>query len=248
MTTPGRPPSPPGREADGRPGALVVLVGLLALLLVVWSVAIVLEGDDGDGAAPIGPLPGGRTEAVLGAVGSGAPALAVVGDSILHGAVEELEVRLGDAWELRVDAVSGATAAQQVDAAVELAALEPPADQLVVDLGTNDVTGGVALAESVDAIERIMASHPQARCVHLVTVTDRRRDAEGITRWPEAEELNAALRGLTSDPRVRIVDWADLLRQADGAEPALLVDLVHPSPAGNEVLVDAIAESVEACG
>jgi len=257
------PGSSPEPASPRRTPALATLVGVLALLVVVW-VGIVAAGGGDDDAAPQGPQGAAGTGTVPtedgadsppadGVAATGAdgdrPALALIGDSIFFGAAGVLEDRLGDAWELRLHAVPANTTRDQVPAALEVAAEEPPVEQVVVNLGTNDVTGQRPLDESVAALTDIVAAYPDARCIHLVTVTDRRRDDGRVERWPEAEALNAAWRGVAaSDPRIRVVDWADILRLADGSEPVLLEDEVHPSPAGDDALVDAVAASVEACG
>ncbi|MCD9623874.1 SGNH/GDSL hydrolase family protein [Rhabdothermincola salaria] len=261
-------PGSPPESAPPRRTPVLALLGALALLVVIWVGVAVVGGDDeaepsaGEtGAADVAAdvVAEGGAGASEGEEGDGAvtvlgadgdrPALALIGDSIFFGAAAVFDERLGDGWELRLHAVPGNTTREQVAGALEVAAAEPPVEQVVINLGTNDVTSLRPLDESTAALTEIVAAYPDARCLHLVTVTDRRRDEGRIERWPEAEALNAAWRGIAaSDPRIRVVDWADILRRADGSEPVLLEDQVHPSPAGDEVLVEAIAESLAGCG
>jgi lysophospholipase L1-like esterase len=175
------------------------------------------------------------------------PAVAIVGDSITAWGAGPLEERLGVAWDLRIEAVAGHTVADQLGAARTLADEQPPAAQLVVNLGTNDALLAVPTASSLDALAQMLDAYPDVRCIHLVTVTDRWRQRGTREPWPEARALNEGLRTFGTDPRVRIVDWAARLEAADADGTSLLLDDVHPNDAGNVVLADLIGASLATC-
>jgi lysophospholipase L1-like esterase len=174
--------------------------------------------------------------------------VAMLGDSIFHGAEETIQARYGDEWDMEFDAVPGATTTDQLAAAARLALRTEGRGQLVVGLGTNDVFQGVPLDESRRSMERILAEFPEVRCIHLVTVTDEQREVDPKVPWVEAEAYNDMLRGFERDPRVRIVEWAALLTANDSRTTGpLLRDNVHPNDRGNVALADLVAESLAGC-
>jgi lysophospholipase L1-like esterase len=180
----------------------------------------------------------------------GGPPVALIGDSIFDMSESALRGRLADDWDVRIDAVPGATTIDQLDAALELAARRPPADQVVIELGTNDVTSGTPLEQSRATLEEVVAAFPSARCIHLVTVTDVWRNDGVVAPWEVAATYNEMLRELAEgDPRITIVEWAAALREGD-ADPsgnARLDDPVHPSTAGEQVLATLVADALAAC-
>ena len=174
--------------------------------------------------------------------------VSLLGDSIFAGAEATLRQTLGDRWNVRLDAVSGLTTADQIQGAERLAGRAVPADHLVVNLGTNDVFREVPLEESRRSLDEILAKFDSVRCIHLVTVTDKLRPDRATEVIPSAVAFNAMLRGFATDPRVRIIEWAQVLdaNDADAAGP-LLADQVHPNERGNVVLGDAVATSLAGC-
>lgn len=174
--------------------------------------------------------------------------VAMLGDSIFYGADATIQDRYGDEWDLQFDAVPGATTTDQLGAATGLAERVDRRGQLVVELGTNDVFRAVPLDESRRSMQRILADFPDVRCIHLVTVTDMQREVEPNVPWVEAATYNDMLREFTTDPRVRIVEWADLLSANDDRSGGpLLTDNVHPNDRGNVALADLVAASLSDC-
>jgi hypothetical protein len=182
--------------------------------------------------------------------------VAMVGDSIFWGATDLIQARHGVDWTMRIDAVPGATTNEQVGAAAGLAQVTDPVGQLVVELGTNDAHQGRSLDESRRSMEQILALFPEARCIHLVTVTDTLRDTAPGASWTAAVAYNDMLREFTDDPRVHMVEWAALLSANDvrfggpvgvRSNGALLGDNVHPNPDGQVALSDLVAESLATC-
>ncbi len=179
---------------------------------------------------------------------SGQDSVAVLGDSITVDTADTMRARLGDSYDLAIDAVAGLTTTEQIAGADRLAARAVPADQLVVNLGTNDVSFDVPLAESRRSLETIIGRFGDARCIHLVTITDKARDEDPVVAWTEAVRFNEMLRTLAGDPRVRFVEWAAVLdaNDVDGSG-SLLNDRVHPNEAGQVALSDAVGESLAGC-
>jgi lysophospholipase L1-like esterase len=177
-----------------------------------------------------------------------APGVAMLGDSIFFDAAATFQARYGEEWDFAFDAVPGATTTDQLGAAEELARRTDPRGQLVVELGTNDTFRGLPLEESRRSMERILADFPEARCIHLVTVTDEQREEEPKGPWVEAEAYNDMLREFERDPRVRIVEWAELLSANDSRTTgSLLRDNVHPNKRGEVALADLVAGSLADC-
>lgn len=176
------------------------------------------------------------------------PDVAMLGDSIFYGAEDTMQARHGGEWDLRFDAVPGATTTDQLGAATKLARRTDATGQLVVELGTNDVARDLPLDESRRSMEQILSDFPEVRCIHLVTVTDMQRDVDPNVPWVEAAEYNEMLREFTDDPRVRIVEWAKLLTANDTRSTgSLLRDNVHPNDRGNVALSDLVAASLAGC-
>ncbi len=213
---------------------------ILAIATVAFAVllgALALSNEAGPGSN------------VDGEVVSGRDSVAVLGDSITVDAEDAMRARLGDSYNLAVDAVAGLTTTEQIAGADRLAARAVPTDQLVVNLGTNDVSFDVPLAESRRSLEAIIGRFGEARCIHLVTITDKARDQDPVVEWTEAVRFNEMLRTLAGDPRVRFVEWAAVLdaNDSDGGG-SFLNDRVHPNEAGQVALSDAVGESLAGCG
>ncbi len=212
----------------------MLIVAILAMAVLLGALAFSNEGAPGSTA-------GGSAVPVRDSV-------AVLGDSIFFDTEATMRARLGGSYDLAIDAVPGLTTTEQIAGAERLASQAAPADQLVVNLGTNDVFRGTPLAESRRSLEAIIGQFGDARCVHLVTITDKARDQDPVVPWPEAVRFNEMLRTLAGDDRVRFVEWAAVLdaNDADGSA-SLLNDLVHPNEAGKVALSDAVGESIAGC-
>lgn len=180
-------------------------------------------------------------------IGEPGPPVALVGDSITANLQREAQRRIGDDYALTVDGRPGYLAGQQLPAVENAARF--PFDQIVINLGTNDVmTSDHDLDETIASLEQAVSAVVGIRCVHLVTVS------EGMVNGtedagPRAQQVNRAIREIAArHPNVRVIDWAAIERQeqADRGEP-ITIDTVHPSDVGNRVLADAYGESLAAC-
>lgn len=192
-----------------------------------------------------------------GLVGDDGPTAArvvVLGDSITFASVEELQERFADRDdELTVDARPGFTAEEVLDQARivvdELGDAE--AEQVIINVGTNDVLTEVEPGGTLDSITEMVELFPSARCVHLVTISHRIRDDEVPGLADRIEAVNELLENLADDrDDVRILDWNEVLDDPpDDLETADLLasDTVHTSPRGEAVLADAYITALDDC-
>jgi len=176
------------------------------------------------------------------------PTVAIVGDSITEQGQSSLHRVLGARWDLHVDGRSGYTVAQQLPAARELAAGHPT--QVIVNLGTNDVTRGDDLVRSAADLGDVVAAFPEATCIHLVTVNEGIVTAGGSAA-DRAAELNRSMAALAAaDPRIDVVDWSAAVaayEAGDQADGPILTDTVHPSPRGQLALAARYDDALSAC-
>jgi lysophospholipase L1-like esterase len=177
------------------------------------------------------------------------PRVAIVGDSITEQGESALDRTLGDDWRLSIDGRSGATVAEQLPAARKLARSGP--SQVVVNLGTNDVTRGDDLDRSADDLRELVAAFPEATCIHLVTINEG-IESDGVPEAPRARELNRAIAALSaSDPRIDVIDWSAVVaayEAGDQADGPIVTDTIHPSPRGQLALALRYREALAACG
>jgi lysophospholipase L1-like esterase len=199
---------------------------------------------------------------------TGAPAgpkVALIGDSIsskdwsyraIHDAFEPT-------YQLSVAATSGFTIADQQALAPEYNTTAPAA--VVIELGTNDALQATGPPEApnppAQARQRMdkaaadlrvmLAALTAPRCIVVVNI------GTGVLRpgYPEwARTWNTTVLGAVAaeNPRMRIADWdravSDWFATHDDAgDKLLLFDLVHPLPAGQQVLAEVMLHAVDAC-
>ena len=126
-------------------------------------------------------------------------------------------------------------------------------DQIIFNVGTNDAFGGVAPEESVQALSRLVALFPAARCIHIVNVNEHMVNlSTGAPVTDAARRLNEAVeRYVASDDRLSIIDWnaeaSSNLNDKDPATSTLTADSVHPNAEGNEVLNGLYSDALRSC-
>jgi lysophospholipase L1-like esterase len=170
--------------------------------------------------------------------------VAVIGDSITWQSAGSINNELGDQWRLDVRGVPGATIAEMVETAAAMASRSP--QQVVVNLGTNDVARAVPPEQSAADLERLLDQFSGTPCIHLVTVHNNIFDfGEGFIS-ERAQATNLALGDVAVRRGVNVIDWNLVLaeRLAVPGSPGLLSDTVHPTPAGVEVLVDMYGDAL----
>jgi hypothetical protein len=157
---------------------------------------------------------GGRTERWLQLEGRrrlhDPPILWIIGDSILDGGREDVEVALAD-WSLTVDAEVGRSSSSGVELA--RAAAEQDADAVVIELGTNDTSSSVFRAHLVETLDTVAG-------VPLVIW----QTAKGPEEDLSIPEVNAAIREVAPTyPNVSIADWTAFV-----PDEAVQTDGIHP--------------------
>ena len=180
--------------------------------------------------------------------GAAGGSVAIIGDSITSLDAQDAQRQLGDRFDVEVSATFGATVAEMLPAATSIASRDH--DQVIINLGTNDVLRGIPTGTSMDALRRMIGLFPSARCIHLTNVNTHMVDRDGApANRAEAEAFDAALDELArSDPRLSVVDWDAAVGRsiADGGAP-LTKDSVHPTTEGNAVLNSLYRAALEAC-
>ncbi len=215
---------------------LVVVLGGLALGRVADRADARHDAGSvgGSGPTPTGPAP---TDDVV-----------IIGDSI----TEQSESLLLD--ELQPDSVvkvrgrGGYRIEQMEPYAVEAAAAEP--EQVIVNLGSNDVLLGWPLDRSVEAYARLLTSFDDARCVHLVTVNQGFQSELDPGLAFRALLLNNQIRQLATRTGARVIDWSQIVADyeaAGSADGPITTDSVHPTDIGKHLLADAYREALRTC-
>ena len=174
-----------------------------------------------------------------------------MGDSIITFDTEALQKDLGGEYKIAVSGnfgskIDGVLAPSQVMATQKF-------DQIIFNVGTNDAIGGVAPEESVQALSRLVALFPAARCIHVVNVNEHMVNlATGAPVGDAARRLNEAVeRYVASDDRLSVIDWnaeaEATLNDKDPPTSTLTADSVHPNAEGNEVLNGLYSDALRSC-
>jgi lysophospholipase L1-like esterase len=176
------------------------------------------------------------------------PRVVLVGDSITEQTADTFDQRLGDRYHLTTTGRPGFRADQLLADVPDLAATDPT--QVVVNLGTNDMTEGWRPADTEGVLERLAGSFPTARCIHLVAVNDRMDATRDPSLVPRVQELNVRIRALAARRGWDVVPWDQLVDDYDaGTQPfgPITWDTVHPTQLGKDVLADAYDRALRSC-
>ncbi len=179
-----------------------------------------------------------------------APTVAFLGDSISVVTSPEIKTELGGDYTPDIAAVLGIQAGQMIPAGQRAAAKDP--DQVVIELGSNDVLHGANLGNAQADLLKLISLFPNARCIHMVNIDTHMTD-NGTPLGPRAGTLNVALSRLhAADKRIDIIDWNQIVSADIAAHPPsgtpLTDDTVHPNPAGRALLATAIKTALDNCG
>jgi hypothetical protein len=171
-----------------------------------------------------------------------------VGDSITDQARPLIESRFG-VPDASVQAVGGKKIDDMMVAAQALAATDPA--QVVIDLGTNDVLADEPAAPNGDALTQMIGLFPSAECVHLVTINEHMLSPTFGNVGPAAAALDQQIKTTADRNRkVRVIDWDQTVLDYDAAHDPngpITIDTVHPTPMGQQLLIDAEQRSVDDC-
>jgi hypothetical protein len=181
----------------------------------------------------------------------GARTVAVLGDSIIHSSSPEICKTLKGSYCFTVRAEAGAKIRDIGSLSKALVSPEAPApaDVIVVNVGTNDVTGRTShWREHWAALMDVLTTAPS---LVLFTI-NRHSDAFGKQGLdgPSAEDINHAIAQTCEAGNVRLVDW-DSAVQADVElvwdRSVHRGDFVHPSAKGRTWIADRIRAALHGC-
>jgi len=222
-------------------GAVALALGLVIVLggLAVGRVADRADarreiGVERGGPPPTGPDP---TDEVV-----------IIGDSITEQAEAMLLDELQPASVLRVRGRGGYRIEQMEPYAVEAAAAEP--EQVIINLGSNDVLLSWPLDRSVEAYRRMLDYFDDTRCIHLVTVNQGFESSTDDGLAFRALLLNGQIRELAAATGADVIDWSKMVSDYEAiGEPygPLTSDSVHPNELGQKMIADAYRESLRTC-
>lgn len=178
--------------------------------------------------------------------------VAVLGDSITELGRGSLEQELGSTYSLSISGRSGHTVEQMLGEAGRLAD-EADYDQVIINLGSNDVLQALPTEPSMAALEQMVAMFPEARCIHLVDINEHMVIAStGESRAEPAIGFNSALESFAAESRRRsIVNWNEVasghLNDEQPPWSTLTVDSIHPSHEGNDALNSLYSRALQGC-
>jgi len=173
------------------------------------------------------------------------PRALVLGDSITDHGQRVLRNTIGPLYTLSIEGQDNFRVDDQLPVAERWATRD--FQQVVINLGTNDVVQGWPVDQSAAGLQRMVDLFPGATCIHLTTVSET-LPGRTSTTTADAASLNDTIRAMASnDPRLRIVDWNAIVlaQQERGVE--LTSDGVHPTTEGQQLLVDAYEQSMGGC-
>jgi lysophospholipase L1-like esterase len=215
--------------------ALVVVLGGLAVGRVADRADARREPIvDSGGPPPTGPDP---TDDVV-----------IIGDSITESAQPMLLEALQPDSVVRVRGRGGYRIEQMEPYAVEAAAAEP--EQVIINLGSNDVLLSWPLDRSVEAYTRMLDYFDDARCVHLVTVNQAFSSPTDSGLAYRALLLNGQIRELATATGADVIDWSKMVADYEAAGSPygpITSDSVHPTELGQKMIADAYREAIRTC-
>jgi hypothetical protein len=241
----------PGRRVERRPGdrswtttgavllaiVLVAVLGGIALRRVQsdWSdrrdaLADVVVSPD----ANVGP---GPTDDV-----------AIVGDSITEMSESTVHAELDPHYHVRIQGRGGYRVEEMEPYGIELAESKP--EQVIINLGTNDVLTNWPSDKSTAALKRVLADFAGARCIHVVTINEAILSTSSPGVDARAFVFNFGLRQLAADERLDVIDWAKAVKDdlaAGSPDGPLTSDSVHPNATGQKLLATLYHRALDAC-
>jgi lysophospholipase L1-like esterase len=223
---------------------------LLTVLLALAALAVYPAALDEAKAMPptaaAAPIPTTTPAVPRPTVPAGPTTIAVVGDSILMQAWQQVHGALssgGYVPEMVAKPASGLAFTAFFDWDAELRRLDAAArpDQLVVQLGTNDL-GYPGFYESGAAVGFVMRTTSARRVVWVLPSADPGRP----DRQPGMERIRSALQDQAADgPYADRLDLVDFGREVAAVPGTMEADLVHVTPYGAQLLADLIRSGVD---
>jgi hypothetical protein len=173
------------------------------------------------------------------------PPVLVLGDSITDHGQRELRDSLGPIYSLSVEGQDNFRVDDLLPVASRWATRD--FDQVVVNLGTNDVMQGWPMDQTEAGMQKLVGLFPNADCIHLTTLSELFPERSASVR-PDAATFNRAIQDMsTADPRIRIVDWNAIVVDQAAKGVDVTSDGVHPTKDGQRLLVTAYERSMASC-
>jgi len=172
----------------------------------------------------------------------------VFGDSITDISASMLHERFDPSFTMTVSGVGGARATERVASAQELTDRRP--EQLIIELGTNDVLQGTSLDDAIGAVTKIATSFPGLRCVHVVNINEQMVSFSQPDLPQRAADMNRRIRAAAEQHGWDVVEWNTIVDRYEAAhEPdgPLTTDTVHPTAIGQELLANAYDDVMQGC-
>jgi peptidoglycan/LPS O-acetylase OafA/YrhL len=203
-----------------RTGRVALAAGVLATVLFVgWSGLFAQDGGGRVQAEAAQTKAAGRDQPP-----GKPPSVLAVGDSVMVGAADGLQRRLGDRAVVDADIGRQATDFPPIIDNYRRVGVLP--DEVVVQMGNN----GPVYSTNIDALRQSLAGVDD---VYIVNVR--------VPRSWESEvndELSQAIQGW---PQATLLDWYDIA----GSDPNLTYDGIHLTPDGDKAYSDLISNAVE---
>lgn len=179
------------------------------------------------------------------------PLVLLAGDSITELSAGALAGALDGTFglgghDVSVVARSGATAGEMAPAVVTVAPIGP--EQVIINLGTNDAVRTGTTDEGLAEIERMAAAFPDARCIHLVTLSESMVAFEDpVAPAERAAAMNRGIIELAEREGYRLIRWDQIVAEANAQGVPVTLDSIHPDAEGERRLADAYAAAVASC-
>jgi lysophospholipase L1-like esterase len=184
-------------------------------------------------------------------VGNRGDSVAVLGDSITSLDQADLQAQLGGDYQLVISGNFGQTVQEVMPEASFVAGRSY--DQVIINLGTNDVIQGIPPATSMQVLQQMIGKFPSAKCIHLVNINENMVDQKtGASLQEPAKAFNSALDGVVkSGKRLDLIDWSsvagDHLNSEKPPWSTLTQDSVHPTAEGNKELNNLYRDALSGC-
>ena len=178
-----------------------------------------------------------------GCIGGAEGGVTLLGDSITSLASLDATEQLKDFDSVKDRSVWGIRVDEQIPTAEEIADRRP--DQVVLNLGTNDVVQGRDTATIVEDYATILDTLDDIACVHVVTLNEHMKEDPALSA--RAAEVNVGIRELAAGhDNVSLTEWSQIF--AYPADNGLLMDdKLHPNEEGAKKLGGAIALMAQNC-
>lgn len=177
---------------------------------------------------------------------SNKPEVVVVGDSITYLSTPQIEHTLGAEYHVDVQAVPGKRIVQMLPAL--RTALKGHPFAVIENLGTNDAIQARAGYDWKKYWNELIATTRNTHCVVLTTIN---KAADYYGAGTIGAAINADITSLVAkDPqKYKEVDWNDFLLRRIPTNLATYIsgDLIHPLPAGRQVIANMDKKALAEC-